>query len=93
MYLFVFICQFADLTDSAKRSSEALRQAKQDSNESRRQIQSLSCEIDALKSTVRSYSTCELKHTIPGFKELVTYEVLHLVFKYCPLLDCRMKLC
>ncbi|XP_048856127.1 peripherin isoform X1 [Brienomyrus brachyistius] len=43
--------KFADLTDSAKRNSEALRQAKQDSNESRRQIQSLSCEIDALKST------------------------------------------
>lgn len=44
--------QFADLTDSAKRNNEALRQSKQESNEYRRQIQSLTCEIDALKSTV-----------------------------------------
>ncbi|KPP74064.1 plasticin-like, partial [Scleropages formosus] len=43
--------KFADLTDSAKRNNEALRQAKQDSMESRRQIQALNCEIDALKST------------------------------------------
>ncbi|KAG7477421.1 hypothetical protein MATL_G00069490 [Megalops atlanticus] len=43
--------KFADLTDSAKRNSEALRQAKQEANDSRRQIQSLTCEIDALKST------------------------------------------
>ncbi|KAI1891066.1 hypothetical protein AGOR_G00160080 [Albula goreensis] len=43
--------KFADLTDSAKRNNEALRQAKQESNEYRRQIQSLTCEIDALKST------------------------------------------
>ncbi|XP_028855347.1 peripherin isoform X2 [Denticeps clupeoides] len=40
----------ADLTDSAKRNADAVRQAKQDANESRRQIQSLNCEIDALKS-------------------------------------------
>ncbi|XP_056128958.1 peripherin [Lampris incognitus] len=43
--------KFADLTDSAKRNNEALRQAKQEANESRRQIQSLNCEIDALKNT------------------------------------------
>ncbi|XP_036386515.1 peripherin isoform X2 [Megalops cyprinoides] len=43
--------KFADLTDSAKRNSEALRQAKQEANDARRQIQSLTCEIDALKST------------------------------------------
>ncbi|KAK2862268.1 hypothetical protein Q5P01_001801 [Channa striata] len=43
--------KFADLTESAKRNTDALRQAKQDANESRRQIQSLSCEIDALKNT------------------------------------------
>uniref|UniRef100_A0A8C4SPL8 Peripherin n=1 Tax=Erpetoichthys calabaricus TaxID=27687 RepID=A0A8C4SPL8_ERPCA len=43
--------KFADLTDTANRNVEALRQAKQDANESRRQIQSLTCEIDALKST------------------------------------------
>lgn len=44
--------QFADLTDSAKRNSDSLRQAKQEANESRRQIQSLHCEVDALKNTV-----------------------------------------
>ncbi|KAJ8412123.1 hypothetical protein AAFF_G00143900 [Aldrovandia affinis] len=43
--------KFADLTDSAKRNNEALRQAKTESNEYRRQIQSLTCEIDAMKST------------------------------------------
>lgn len=44
--------QFADLTQSAKRNNDSLRQAKQEANESRRQIQSLNCEIDALKNTV-----------------------------------------
>lgn len=53
----LFLHQFADLTDSAKRNTDALRQAKQDANESRRQIQSLNCEIDALKNTVRANIT------------------------------------
>lgn len=44
--------QFADLTESAKRNTDSLRQAKQEANESRRQIQSLNCEIEALKNTV-----------------------------------------
>ncbi|TKS71506.1 Plasticin [Collichthys lucidus] len=43
--------KFADLTESAKRNTDSLRQAKQEANESRRQIQSLTCEIDALKNT------------------------------------------
>ncbi|CAL1608526.1 unnamed protein product [Knipowitschia caucasica] len=43
--------KFTDLTDSAKRNTDALRQAKQEANESRRQIQSLNCEVDALKNT------------------------------------------
>ncbi|XP_070759109.1 peripherin [Enoplosus armatus] len=43
--------KFADLTESAKRNTDSLRQAKQEANESRRQIQSLSCEVDALKNT------------------------------------------
>lgn len=43
--------QFADLTESAKRNTDSLRQAKQEANESRRQIQSLNCEIEALKNT------------------------------------------
>lgn len=54
-FIFCFL-QFADLTESAKRNNDALRQAKQEANESRRQIQSLNCEIDALKNTV-SWST------------------------------------
>ncbi|XP_061688116.1 peripherin [Syngnathoides biaculeatus] len=43
--------KFADLTESAKRNGDALKQAKQEATESRRQIQSLNCEIDALKNT------------------------------------------
>ncbi|XP_077430631.1 peripherin [Vanacampus margaritifer] len=43
--------KFADLTESAKRNGDALKQAKQEATESRRQIQSLNCEIDATKNT------------------------------------------
>lgn len=49
---FCLFWQFADLTESAKRNTDSLRQAKQEANESRRQIQSLNCEIEALKNTV-----------------------------------------
>ncbi|XP_043923473.1 vimentin-like [Protopterus annectens] len=41
----------ADLVESASRNNDALRQAKQETNEYRRQLQSLNCEIDALKGT------------------------------------------
>ncbi|XP_061871700.1 peripherin [Colius striatus] len=41
--------KFADLSDAANRNHEALRMAKQEMNESRRQIQSLTCEVDGLK--------------------------------------------
>jgi len=43
--------KMADLTDSAKRNNDAMRQAKQEANDQRRQIQSLSCEVEALKNT------------------------------------------
>ncbi|XP_067244780.1 peripherin isoform X1 [Chanodichthys erythropterus] len=43
--------KFADLTDSAKRNAEAMRQAKQETNDMRRQIQAQNCDIDSLKST------------------------------------------
>ncbi|XP_026076471.1 plasticin-like [Carassius auratus] len=43
--------KFADLTDSAKRNAEAMRQAKQETNDLRRQIQAQNCDIDSLKST------------------------------------------
>ncbi|XP_065515650.1 peripherin [Lathamus discolor] len=42
--------KFADLSDAANRNQEALRLAKQEMNESRRQIQSLTSEVDGLKS-------------------------------------------
>ncbi|XP_009889996.1 PREDICTED: peripherin-like [Charadrius vociferus] len=41
--------KFANLSDAANRNHEALRLAKQEMNESRRQIQSLTCEVDGLK--------------------------------------------
>uniref|UniRef100_A0A8B9FU19 Peripherin n=1 Tax=Amazona collaria TaxID=241587 RepID=A0A8B9FU19_9PSIT len=43
--------KFADLSDAANRNQEALRLAKQEMNESWRQIQSLASEVDGLKST------------------------------------------
>uniref|UniRef100_A0A8C5Y116 Peripherin n=1 Tax=Microcebus murinus TaxID=30608 RepID=A0A8C5Y116_MICMU len=43
--------QYADLSDAANRNHEALRQAKLEMNESRRQIQSLTCEVDGLRGT------------------------------------------
>ncbi|XP_059393976.1 peripherin [Carassius carassius] len=43
--------KFADLTDSAKRNAEAMRQGKQENNDLRRQIQAQNCDIDSLKST------------------------------------------
>lgn len=55
-----FSVQFADLTESAKRNTDSLRQAKQEANESRRQIQSLNCDIEALKNTVRPKFTFHL---------------------------------
>ncbi|XP_053707045.1 glial fibrillary acidic protein [Synchiropus splendidus] len=46
--------KFADLTDSATRNAEALRQAKQEANEYRRQIQVLNCDLDSLRGTNES---------------------------------------
>ncbi|XP_072265313.1 peripherin [Pyxicephalus adspersus] len=43
--------KIADLSDAANRNNEALRQAKQEMNESRRHVQSLTCEVDGLKGT------------------------------------------
>ncbi|XP_038587855.1 plasticin-like [Micropterus salmoides] len=42
--------KFDDLTESAKSNAESLRQAKQEVNKSRGQIQSLTCEVDVLKN-------------------------------------------
>ncbi|XP_043911052.1 glial fibrillary acidic protein [Protopterus annectens] len=43
--------KFSDLTDAATRNSDALRQAKNEANEYRRQIQALTCDLEALKGT------------------------------------------
>ncbi|XP_042353182.1 vimentin A2-like [Plectropomus leopardus] len=46
--------KFADLTEAAARNNDALRVAKQEANDYRRQVQSLTCEVDALKGTNES---------------------------------------
>ncbi|XP_053120730.1 vimentin [Hemicordylus capensis] len=46
--------KFADLSEAASRNNDALRQAKQEANDYRRQIQSLTCEVDSLKGTNES---------------------------------------
>lgn len=46
--------KFADLTEAANKSNEALRLAKQETNEYRRQVQALTCEVDSLKGTNES---------------------------------------
>ncbi|XP_019950188.1 glial fibrillary acidic protein [Paralichthys olivaceus] len=43
--------KFADLTDAANRNAEALRQAKQEANEYRRQVQVVTCDMEALRGT------------------------------------------
>lgn len=44
--------QFSDLTDAAGRNAEALRQAKQEASEYRRQLQALTCDLEALRGAV-----------------------------------------
>ncbi|XP_056143145.1 glial fibrillary acidic protein [Lampris incognitus] len=46
--------KFLDLTDAANRNVEALRQAKQEANEYRRQIQAVTCDLEALRGTNES---------------------------------------
>ncbi|NWR53352.1 GFAP protein, partial [Regulus satrapa] len=43
--------KFADLTDAAARHAEALRVAKQEANEYRRQLQALTCDLEALRGS------------------------------------------
>lgn len=86
----LFFLQFADLTESAKRNTDSLRQAKQEANESRRQIQSLNCEIDALKNTVRPNTTCHVSVFIYN----LSLDTLHLLIAlYVPTVFFRTKLC
>ncbi|XP_034038952.1 vimentin A2-like [Thalassophryne amazonica] len=46
--------KFADLTEAAARNNDALRGAKQEANDYRRQVQALTCEVDTLKGTNES---------------------------------------
>ncbi|XP_021395538.2 glial fibrillary acidic protein [Lonchura striata] len=46
--------KFADLTDAAARHAEALRVAKQKANEYRRQLQNLTCDLEALRASNES---------------------------------------
>ncbi|XP_068067886.1 glial fibrillary acidic protein isoform X2 [Anomalospiza imberbis] len=46
--------KFADLTDAAARHAEALRVAKQEANEYRRQLQALTCDLEALRGSNES---------------------------------------
>ncbi|KAG7268265.1 hypothetical protein CRUP_036249 [Coryphaenoides rupestris] len=46
--------KFADVTESAARNNEALKMAKQEANDYRRQVQVLTCEVDSLKGTNES---------------------------------------
>uniref|UniRef100_A0A8C6LXD6 Vimentin like n=1 Tax=Nothobranchius furzeri TaxID=105023 RepID=A0A8C6LXD6_NOTFU len=46
--------KFADLNEAAARNNEALKLAKQEANDYRRQVQVLTCEVDALKGTNES---------------------------------------
>ncbi|NXV79172.1 GFAP protein, partial [Atlantisia rogersi] len=46
--------KFADLTDAATRHAEALRVAKQEANDYRRQLQALTCDLEALRGSNES---------------------------------------
>ncbi|KAM4606763.1 vimentin [Polymixia lowei] len=46
--------KFNDLSEQHQRNSDSIRQAKQEANEYRRQVQALTCEVDALKGTNES---------------------------------------
>ncbi|KAJ8389045.1 hypothetical protein AAFF_G00124420 [Aldrovandia affinis] len=46
--------KFADLSEAAARNNDNIRQAKQEASEYRRQVQALTCEVDALKGSNES---------------------------------------
>ncbi|XP_022278595.1 glial fibrillary acidic protein isoform X1 [Canis lupus familiaris] len=46
--------KFADLTDAAARNAELLRQAKHEANDYRRQLQTLTCDLESLRGTNES---------------------------------------
>ncbi|XP_078272778.1 type III intermediate filament-like [Rhinoraja longicauda] len=46
--------KLADINDTASRNTDALRMAKQENNDYRRQVQTLTCDIDAMRGTNES---------------------------------------
>ncbi|KAL2295170.1 hypothetical protein Nmel_018327 [Mimus melanotis] len=50
----VVLSDFADLTDAAARHAEVLRVARQEANEYRRQLQALTCDLEALRGSNES---------------------------------------
>ncbi|CAM4723516.1 hypothetical protein PO909_017337 [Leuciscus waleckii] len=46
--------KFSDLSEAAARNNDAMRLAKQEANDYRRQLQSLTCDLEALKGTNES---------------------------------------
>ncbi|XP_057178439.1 vimentin [Triplophysa rosa] len=46
--------KFADLSEAAARNNDAIRLAKQEANDYRRQLQSLTCDLEAVKGTNES---------------------------------------
>ncbi|XP_028328901.1 vimentin A2-like [Gouania willdenowi] len=58
--------KFADLTEAAARNNDALRASKQEANDYRRQVQALTCEVDALKGTNESMER-QLRETEENF--------------------------
>ncbi|KAF4095680.1 vimentin [Onychostoma macrolepis] len=46
--------KFADLSEAAARNNEAIRLAKQEANDYRRQLQALTCDLESLKGTNES---------------------------------------
>ncbi|KAM6174389.1 glial fibrillary acidic protein isoform 2-T2 [Erethizon dorsatum] len=46
--------KFSDLTDAAARNAELLRQAKHEANDYRRQLQTLTCDLESLRGTNES---------------------------------------
>lgn len=66
LFLLPAAFQFADLTEAAARNNDALRVAKQEANDYRRQVQALTCEVDALKGTVSMALSTKGKDTNTG---------------------------
>uniref|UniRef100_A0A8C0SU67 Vimentin n=1 Tax=Canis lupus familiaris TaxID=9615 RepID=A0A8C0SU67_CANLF len=86
--------KLADLSEAANRNNDALRQAKQESNEYRRQVQSLTCEVDALKGTNES-----LEHQMREMEENCADEIQNMkeemarhLREYQDLLNVKMAL-